>query len=200
VKQGSLGVKWDEQALGDVIWHDGGLVSAMNAAMGRRLFLAAREGAEAWPDRGRLTAMLPEITAFIEGRVDDQRLSALLWGLCLIDWPAVDFSFPQGVEQEMPGAGFALMKLCFAGRAVRGVTEVPLVPEIHQRAARGDGAGATASASRRLRGSGLVPAVGQIYQRGDPAKRAAAALLFPLSPNGIQKLTDVVLRPETKSN
>jgi CRISPR-associated protein Csx17 len=200
VKQGNLGVAWDEHASGNVVWHEGDLVSALNEVMSRRLLMAVQGGARGWPDGGRLKASLPQIAALVEGRMDERRFSGLLRGLCLLDWPAVDFSFLGDSEEQMPGAGFALMKLCFAGAAVRGVSEVSLVPEIHQRAASGDGAAATQLASRRLRGSGLPVAVDQVHQSGDPAKRAAAALLFPLSHNDVQRLARIVLRPEAPTN
>ncbi len=196
LKQGKLDVAWEEHAERNVVWHGGNVVAAMNAVMSRRLVLAMKAGAGSWMDHGRLFTSLSDVAAFIEGRIDQERFAELLWGLCLLDWSCVDFAFSHGPEVEMPGAAFALMKLCFAGTSVRGVSEIPLVPTIHQRAAVGDGATATQLASRRLRGSGLPPAVEQVHQQGEPARRTAASLLFPLSISDIQALARVVLRPE----
>jgi CRISPR-associated protein Csx17 len=199
IAEGGLRVGWDEHTGGDVVWHDGSAVSALNAVMSRRLLLAAQGGVHG-SDRGRLMAGTSNVAAFIEGRIDERRFADLLWGLCLVDWPAVDPSLEHNSEGAMPGALFALLKLCFAGTPVRSISDLPLVPEIHHRAASGDGAAATQLASRRLRSSGLTAAVSQVCQCGDPVRRAAAALIFPLSRNDIQKLAAMVLRPEIPSN
>jgi hypothetical protein len=51
-------------------------------------------------------------------------------------------------------------------------------------------------AVRRLRASGLAPAVEQVHQQGKAVARAAAALLFPISRFEINALAEMVLRPQ----
>lgn len=201
MKEGALWVNWDEHAGVDVVWHEGDATAALNAVMARRLMLAQHGGMEAWPDTGRCFAELSDIASFIEGRIDLGRFTDLVWGLALLDWPKVAHASkagPKGGAETLPGAAFALMKLCFAGSPVRNVG-VPLVPVIHQRASAGQGALATQLAARRLRASGLPPAVEQVHQQGPSMSRAAAALLFPIAHFQINALAESVLRPATST-
>ena len=190
---------WEKNSTVDVAWHEGDVIHALNAVMSRRLVLAQKAGAHTWPDTGRRFASLCDIAAFIEGRINLARFAGLLWGFALLDWPQVsNGSWPRSESQAdtLPGAIFALLKLCFAGVPVRDV-EVPLVPVIQQRARGGQGAMATQLAARRLRASGLAPAVEQVHQQGPAVERAAAALLFPIAHFQINALVNTVLRPET---
>jgi CRISPR-associated protein Csx17 len=199
IAQGKLQVTWDELAIVDVTWHEGDVIDAMNAVMGRRLLLATREGTHSWPDTGRAYASLGDITAFIEGRIDFARFARLSRGLCLVDWPQVSYessAIAKSDDGSFPGATFALMKLCHAGTSVREAV-IPLAPDIHQRAAAGNGASATQLASRRLRASGLPTAVEQTHHRGDAVRRGAAALLFPICRSDLHALADAVLRSKT---
>jgi CRISPR-associated protein Csx17 len=152
-----------------------------------------------WPDTGRRFANLSDIAAFIEGRVNLSRFADLLWGLALLEWPQIPHARWPRTEADdecFPGAAYALLKLCFAGVPVRDM-EVPLVPGIHQRASNGQGALATELAARRLRASGLAPAVEQVHQQGQSTACAAGALLFPLARGDLNTLADAVLRPKT---
>ena len=190
---------WDKNATLDVAWHEGDVIAALNAVLARRLVLAQKAGVHTWPDTGHRFASLSDIAAFIEGRINLARFADLLWGLALLDWPRIPHdSWPDSENnaEASPGAVFALLKLCFASAPVRDV-EVPLVPVIHQRARLGQGAVATQSAARRLRASGLAPAVEQVHQQGPAVARAAAALLFPITHLEINALVKTVLRPET---
>ena len=198
IEEGKLVVRWDDCAIANVAWHEGDVVRAMNAVMERRLVLATKEGLDSWPDTGRAVAGLGDITAFIEGRVDSKRFADLLWGFCLLDWPQVSYDATPANKSEdptFPGVSFALMKLCHAGSSVREVA-IPLTPTIHQQAVNGNGAAATQSAARRLLASGLAPALHQVHLLGPSIKRAAAALLFPLSHSDLNALADAVLRPK----
>ncbi len=198
VRNGSLWVGWEPTAMVDVAWREGNVVDALNAVMARRVVLAQKAGGSKWPDTGRCFACPSDISAFIEGRVNFVRFADLLWGLTLLNWPQIQQSPWRGSESgptTFPGAVFTLLKLCFAGTPVRDV-EVPLVPAVHQRAATGQGAAATQLAARRLRASGLAPAVEQVHQQGEAVKRAAAALLFPISHFEINALAEMVLRPQ----
>ena len=199
VKDGSLWVGWEGNAAVDVVWHEGNVINTMNAVMSRRLVLAQKAGARTWPDTGRRFASLFDIAAFIEGRLNLARFADLLWGFALLDWPQVTHgSWPRSEHEAdtSPGAVFALLKLCFAEVPVRDV-KVPLVPAIHQRARVGQGAVATQLAARRLRASGLAPAVEQVHQQGPLVARSAAALLFPIANFQVNTLANTVLRPET---
>ncbi len=193
--------KWavfDEAATGDVVWSKGDPVSALNKVMARRITRAVQSGSESYPDRGRLNADLGDVAEFIEGRVDLGRMVDLLWGLILLDWPSVSRwimkrRYPPEVH---PGAGYGLLKLCFTGWEVKDVS-IPLVPEIQRRAAHGESYTAMRLAERRLRGSGLSPALGGAKISGGSMERIATALLFPLAEDQIKTLAERVLRPES---
>ena len=139
-----------------------------------------------------------DLTAFIDGDLDDELVAELLWGLALVDWQAVkhhDLPAAPSEPEIAPSAFYALLKLCFAPPAP-GEEPLPLTPAIHRRAARGDGMSASQLAARRLRASGFAPAVEKIPVTGELARRTAAALLFPLRNFQIAELRKTILRPE----
>ena len=159
--------------------------------------MAVRSGARSYTDQGKIEADLGDIAAFIEGRINEKRMMDLLCGLILVDWRHVSENFVERKTQsEMisPSASYALIKLCFAGRKVSDA-EIPLVPQIHRRAAIGDGFGALQLAERRLRASNLPVARVSTKIAPELMKRTAAALLFPIGEWQTGHLADIVLRP-----
>lgn len=212
-----LVVRWDPDAMRDVAWIAGDPIGALNAVLRRRLVLAVRAGAGSYPDHGALTASLGDIADFIEGRIDDERLADLLWGLILLDWsrigPENSLARRAHARSPLPGAFFALLKLCFAGspgrtqsdeeshtlhtsQAEHDMHAVPIVVEIQRLASSGRGADASKAALRRLRGSGFVPAIAPFALSGRVAARTSAALLFPISRRDRAWLNQVICRPE----
>jgi CRISPR-associated protein Csx17 len=191
--------RWREEAGRQVVWHDGSLVEAMNAVMRRRIIEVEKAGLSSWPDRGSVPPRLEDIAAFIEGRIDAQRMKSIFEALILIDWRevhggAVPWSLPSSSDAH-PGALYALMKLCFPvpnSGIFPGDRIIPLEPHIHRHASRGDGLRASKRAVRRLRGSGLRPDLEQLHARGDLVERAAAALLFPVGKKDIDYLRRLV--------
>lgn len=194
---------WTEMVETNVVWREGDLADVLNAILARRVMLAGKSGAEAYCDSSVIPARAADIAAFIEGRTDDGLLIRLLWGMVLIDFGgdySADFKIGFPSERRDPPALYALLKLCFSRHELRG-THVPLVPAIHQRARTGDGLGASMLAARRLRASGLAPAIDRIPARGASVTRTAAALLFPLNENDLGEIAGRVLRttePETQ--
>lgn len=189
----------DEKFENDAVWSDGEPISAMNDMFSRRIMMAVRSGARSYTDQGKIEADLGDIAAFIEGRINEKRMMDLLCGLILVDWSHVSENF---IERKMqsdiisPSASYALIKLCFAGRKVCDA-EIPLVLQIHRRAATGDGFGALQLAERRLRASNLPVARVSTKIAPELMKRTAAALLFPVGESKTSHLTDIVLRPRT---
>ena len=207
--------RWKEQVGRDVVWHDGDPVDALGKVMGRRLLLATQSGCDTWPDTGQIYASLHDVAAFIDGRLDIQRLVDLLWGMLAIDTSKIDeppFELPD--VDAHPGALYALTKLCFAGvrkqsessetdavqdgdvSGVRALADIPIVASIHRHLMSGDTLRATKGASRRLRGSSFAPVIDQFDIGERPARRCAAALLFPLSFQSLAQLQDLALRRE----
>ena len=207
--------KWaktaDDRAM---VWGGGSLVRNLIAVLNRRVIEAARHGKQQgdeellFPGAGRLSASLGDVAAFIDGRVDDERIEALLHGLILINWRYVEGKTLQklrGNKEPMPDAAYALLKLCHLPNTIDGKA-VRLTPAITRRAASGDITEATRLAARRLRGSGLPPAVKVVPGHGERARRTAAALLFPIRSGKPIKGTDVgqlmrlVLPPDHEDN
>jgi len=188
---------FDEKSENDVIWSEGEPVAVMNDIFSRRIMMAVRSGASCYPDRGKIEADLGDIAAFIEGRINEKRMIDILCGLILVNWPYVSRNFIERQTQSdliLPSASYAMIKLCFAGGKVCDA-EIPLVPQIHRRAAIGDGFGAMQLAERRLRGSDLPVAKISTKVSLESMKRIAAAQLFPIGEGQIEQLTDIVLRP-----
>lgn len=209
---------WDDPPSHDVVWHEGDFVDVLNAIFARRLIRAAQAGSSTLPDSAQRVAPLADVVAFLEGRTDDDLLADLLWGLCLLDWPGearrqqnADTTARPGAaaaaETErnvhaaaVPSALFSLLRLAFPRPAERGeAPEVPAIPMIHRQANAGHGLEASRLAVRRLRGSGLSPALGEVAVTGGAARRAAAALLFPLSRRDFARLAELALKPQTEN-
>jgi len=190
---------FDETLERDVVWSEGDPISVMNDMMARRVMMAVRSGADRdrYPDDSKIKADLGDIAAFIEGQVNLKRMMDLLWGLILVDWPSIPRNFVKRQFESdsiLPSASYALLKLCFAGGDVCN-ERVPLVPQIHRRAAIGDGFGSLQLAERRLRGSNLPVARIGTNISSNLTKRIAAALLFSIDESQIEHLASSVLRP-----
>lgn len=189
---------FDETLEKDVVWSEGDPISAINDTISRRIMMAVRSGAKSYSDHAIIEADLGDIAAFIEGQVNLKRMMDLLWGLILVDWRLISKNLiKRRSESEMvlPAASYALLKLCFAGGPVRD-EEVPLVPQIHRRAATGDSFGALQLAERRLRGCNLPVAKMNAMISLALMKRIAAAQIFSIGEGQIDLLSDMVLRPK----
>lgn len=197
LSRGRLIGSWHPEAGRAVAWGGGGLIESLNAVLERRLLMTVMGGRGTYGDLGRVTAAPGDVGEFIEGRTDDRRIEQLLWGCLLVNWPGVPIhtlASRKGGHRPWPGAFYALLKLCHAGRKVVD-REVPLVAGIHRLASRGDGPEAARFALRRLRGCGLNPAVSDIAVAATTARRAAAALLFPISARTVDLFAKSLLRP-----
>lgn len=180
---------WDEIPSVDVVWHDGNPIDAMNAIVTRRLIHAQQDDPTPILGHSLFCADLSDIADFIDGTVDAGRVLDLVWGLMLVDgsrpWPTEHGG--SGSRRVLP-ALYALVALCLQQHKVREV-EVPLVPEIHRRAAFGDASRAAALAVRRLRASGLQVCLDDLYDADmDRVRRCAAAVLFPIDGRAQQRL------------
>lgn len=190
---------WAGQPSNDVAWHDGDLTDALNAILARRLLRVEQFGARGWPDWSPRPAALEDVTAFIEGRVNEPLLADLIWGLSLVDWAQVPEARNSSARDEaVPSAFYALLRLCFR-RASNGEQQaaIPLAPVILHRAIAGDGGAASELAARRLRASGHAPFVRTLPVSGDIARRTAAAMLFPIAPRDFRLLEHMTLKQLT---
>src|SRR5690606_32702727 len=127
---------------------------------------------------GRISARLDDVDRFLAGELDNQRLAGLVWGLASIDWAQATTGLdridrPGGSGQGVPA--YAILKLCAAGQVVRG-QEVPLNRVVFRWACSGQLPEASRLASRRLRASGLPPAVEVLSGSPSWARRCAGAV------------------------
>lgn len=190
------GINWIKVTSNDVVYHEGDLVGALNAIFERRLLHATEAGERGFPDRSPRPARLDDVAAFIDRRIDDTLLANLIWGLSLVDWPAIGPSeeATRATEPQFaPSSLYALLRLCYC-QPRKDEEPIPIVAAIHQRAMQGDGAAASELAVRRLRGCGLVPAITHIPMAGENARRTAAALLFPIHFGDFSTLKKSILR------
>jgi CRISPR-associated protein Csx17 len=195
-------VKWAEQPGNDVLWHDGDLISVLNAILTRRIVRVQQAGGKGWPDWSPRFARLEDITAFIEGRINEELLADLIWGLSLVDWNKTAPLEAAASNEELsavPSSFYALLRLCFR-YAKSGEEAIPVVPAIHRLAMNGDGERASELASRRLLGSGLSPLVSSLPFSGDVARRTAAALAFPIDQRAFHLLEKVILKQPKDQN
>ena len=198
LNEGHLGADFDESQSRDVISSDGNPLTVMNRIMARRIMRAVQSSSRSFPDHGWLNSDLGDIADFIEGRINIRHMMDLLWGMILIDWPSVSkdaITRRQVSDSIYPGADYSMLKLCFAGEAVRGV-EIPIVPEIHRRATLGDSFNSIRLAERRLRGCSLPTTTKSNFISPILMERIAAALIFPISKYQVDSLADNVLRPD----
>lgn len=198
--------EWDENPSNHVVWHEGDFVDLLNAIITRRLLCAAQSGLSELPDHAEYPAPLGDVVAFLDHQTDDARLADLLWGLCLVDWSSpgrqeesLPVTWRDPCHTATPSALFSLLRLLFARPSERGsLAPIPLVPAVHRWAAAGNGLAASRLAAQRLRASDLAPALGSVDIHGEAARRAAAAILFPLSQRDLERLADLILKPQTQ--
>ncbi|MEX1027461.1 MAG: type I-U CRISPR-associated protein Csx17 [Candidatus Paceibacterota bacterium] len=185
-----------------MVWGGGNLVRNLNAVLARRFVEVLQQGKERnerellTPVGGRQPASLGDITAFINGQVDDLRIEALVRGLMLIHWSRFSNDRVErlrGPRHPVPDAAYSLLKLCHLPFKLDDQL-IPLAPQLTRRAIGGDGAEATRLAARRLRAAGLPPAVEVVPCTRQRAHRVAAALMFPISIRDAQRLVALVLR------
>jgi CRISPR-associated protein Csx17 len=189
--------EWTDTIGTDVVRGEGDVVQTLNAILTRRLLFFGKSSQDGYLDFSKITARSADLAAFIEGRTDDHLLGRLLRGLMLIDFGSeysADFKVGFPTEHREPPALYTLLKLCVSRHELRG-TRVPLVPAIHRRACAGDALGASMLAARRLRASGLIPAIVSISSSGLSVVRTAAALLFPVAEGDFSDMAGRVLRP-----
>ncbi|MEW6542255.1 MAG: type I-U CRISPR-associated protein Csx17 [Nitrospirota bacterium] len=178
-----------------VVWGHGSLTNNLIAVLSRRCLDAQREEQKGLPLRGRYPAALSDVHEFIAGRVDEQRLEALLRGLSLVNWDYVQTQPSTSDTNEVPlPALYALLKLTHLPGALRDVV-IPYIPAILGRAAMGQAGEASRLAIQLLRGCGFIPMVEVVVEPPTVTRRIAAAVLFPISKRDELRLAADILKP-----
>ena len=201
VARGASGDTWASWApagarSNDVVRTGAGPIDLLVAIAERWLLRAERDGLPSGGLAGSVGASLADVAAFIDARLDEDRIVSLLGPLTFVDRRELASSARASARVSgVPDAGYALLKLCAAGRPVREVT-VPLDRSIFRHAAAGDLSEATRRASRRLRASDLPVAIEVMHSSSAACRRRLAAVLFPLNASAVDSLARQVLRPD----
>ena len=153
------------------------------------------------------TASLAAIEAFIDGRLDDARIRALVRALSLCHVDALPDAEPSvGIQPPVLFAmlGFGIRPAAMHLDAVlpRGMTdekrERALAPRnattILRRAASGDAVAASSAVTRTLRAIGLPSFVDEIYEPEIRTRRCAAAVLFPIARGEAIRLAESIVK------
>ena len=199
-----------------VVWGHGGLIRNMIAVLDRRIVEASIRGLEDKPFGGASFARLPDVTAFLTGKFDDRRCSALLAGMVWAQPVRLPATEPdtRPAPASLPFAYAALKPILAPNDALVRVGaippqgSVPIPPDLlgplraggRSRDGRGI-AGAVRSAFSRARSSGLISPYDPIQSGSGLAAlrsnrigvgvrpdRLAAAMLIPVSDNGLASL------------
>ncbi len=188
-----------------VTWKGGDLLRNLAAVLERRCLEGARHRLAGLPAAGRIPAALADVHAFLEGLVEDDRLTDLLWGLATLRWAELTDPPKWGGRQAetVPTLSrtYALLKCLFLPTPLRRSPDSPAVrPDLAllSRLRANDVTGAVQIACRRLRAAGFTPLASR---HGPPAlavtaaqqPRLAAALLIPVWET--EKLKALILPP-----
>lgn len=218
-KEGSYW-KWSERG-GHVVWNGRNLARNLGEVLIRRLMDSEKNGEPFLPIGSSVPASLADISAFLNGETNDEKLEDLLWGLSLIESANQQDSLT--VEVALPRA-YALLKLTFLpGRLewvpLRGVWHLRLnrirtgqdvagivrpEPAIAAKLRAGDLQSACEVATRRLRASGFG-LIGGLLSNGSrrnidwghsgvSPERLLASLLIPIPDSSVDDLAGFVLR------
>jgi CRISPR-associated protein Csx17 len=171
-----------DRATRAVVWSGKHLAGNLGAVLTRRLLDAEKAGENLLPLSSPQPVSLADVSWFLAGHTDDDRLEDLLWGFTLVDQPPEEeWDYPSGGPDDgepLPRV-YALLKLgVLPGRIgwvdgregivlqhtrtpdAEGGIAVRPEPAMLTRLRAGDVAGACEVAIRRLRVAGFVPLPG----------------------------------------
>ncbi|MDG6224857.1 MAG: type I-U CRISPR-associated protein Csx17 [Candidatus Thermoplasmatota archaeon] len=183
----------------EIVDTKGDLIHVMNRILARRIIKAQQAGCDSYSDRAMFYCSPSDISDFLEERVNDSKIWDLFNGLVLINWKKreeIHIQKPDLRDTIYPDSVYMMMKLCYCDYEFPS-GRIPLVPEIHRRCSAGDGTGAFRSSLKRLRGSGVIPAVTNASVSRRKAIRMAASLLFPVHENQIREYLNRIGRTGT---
>ncbi len=195
--------EWKEGST-SFVWTAGDTLSNMLAVLERRCIEGRMNNLNYPPLDSVYSARLNDITAFLNGRVDTQRIADLVLPLSFVRHrrrPETGESFQQHTPLDLPTA-YTAMKLTLLTERFNcpkfgEARDIRMEPQMLALLRAGRVKDAYHVAYRRLRASGLQPVSNTpgIADRSEQGRRLAAALLFPLDGGSHQAFAQRALRP-----
>lgn len=189
-----------------VTWGPGSLTSNLSSLLHRRRLQAVMLGAEGEVLASQTGATRGDVAAFLNGGIDDGRISELLAGLAFVDLRQLDVPTTGNRDAVLPPA-FTLLKIFFTPETVlRALKWLPedrslrLPAEIPARLAANDAQAAIKLAWQRLRALGIkLPGRDPPQVVAADGPRWLAALCIPLTfPETAGLLRGLKLEPESE--
>lgn len=195
---------------GQTAWEGNSLSARMSSVLSRRMMDAQKFDTRSNPLWGEIRISPGDVSALIEGDIDEALVEDLLLGFTWIDWSDQDAVLAvrrdlmerkrwwKPTEDRLVPRSWALLKLLFfSGQMTVDVERVTIKPEpaIVPLLNAGRVNDACKVAGRRLSSAGLYPLTADFPDRTDGI-RLAAALLLPVY--GKQRIMRLVLRPTEK--
>lgn len=190
------------------VWRGDSTYSNMLAVVTRRCLEGAMQGQSQPPLASRYSAPLSDVTSFLNGRVDERRMEALILPLSFMPWGSRAALSPPASDTDplsMLPVAYAAMKLTLIPPDVEFTTnlaDVRMEPSMLAMLRAGRIRDAYRVAYRRLKATGLLPltATPSIADRSEYGYRLAAALLFPLSQRDFGRLAECALHKPAEAS
>ena len=195
---------------GQISWEGNSFTTCLSSVLARRMMDANRLGTEKNPLYGAIQLCYEDISALIEGNLDESLIEDLLFGLTWIRWEEKTevsavrrelmhhHGWGRPVVHTIVPRSFALLKLLFLPGGIRREGEPIIIkPEasIIPLLCAGRIMDACTIAGRRLRSTGLIP-ITTSFPNGNNGIRITAALLLPIQDE--KEMMKLVLKPQDK--
>ncbi|MBX3185132.1 MAG: type I-U CRISPR-associated protein Csx17 [Polyangiaceae bacterium] len=185
-KSWSYAVGADKRLLNDsrVVMTGRDPVNDLISLVDRRLVEASQRGSRTLPlvAQDGAGARLADLSLFLAGEVDVERVVTLGRTLMALDWAQVRLPRVSiNVHDDRPDEAWEALRLCTLPFDIHRQA-IAAEPAMVRRLAGGDVPGAVEFALRRLRASGFRPPLAVATADPATARRWAAALAFPINP------------------
>ena len=171
-----------DRSNGSFSWTGASLEERMARTLERRMLLAEQYGLDHNPLGSGYRCGVGDVTSFLEGTVDDDRIEELLFAFTLVDWKKREPIATDGRSDAGLWPVYALLKQLFCAEEIEtGEGKKYVMGDMSVLAAltAGDVARAARAGSRRLQNAGVRSA--DIQDAGGfEGMRLAAALLIPV--------------------
>jgi CRISPR-associated protein Csx17 len=176
-----------------VVWAGRSLVDDLAACVLRRAISGKQAGCRAFPLDGGAFALLTDVAAFLEGRLNEAVIGSLARGLMSVQFGAPDLRTSKAVRPPGTLALYAAFRSAYSPVERRLGVPAPEPTALRQLlAARTDEAFRTISA--RLVAMGLRPKLAVTVASPSAARRIAAALAIPIAHPDYAALRSLIAR------